>query len=409
MPSHLVDDPRADAVEHRPGELGDVRGHPVERLHRADHARPFVRAVVAHDPDALHREQHREALPDRVVETRRADLGVDDRVRFPEEPRRLFVHGAEDPHGETGTGERLAAHARLAQTELAAEPAHLVLEQLAQRLDELHVHPLGETAHVVVALDRRRRTLERDRLDHVRVERPLRQEADRTRLALERLGLVLEDADERLADDLPLPLGVGHAVERLEEPLARVDDAHAEVLELGLDGRALALPQEAVVDEHAVEPGAERLMEERRDDGGVDATGERAEDVLLPDLVADGIPSVPRGSSPSSSRGDSRTRRTGSSGRFARRSRCGSLRDGTGSRIGGPPCPPRPRSGSSPTKRWSGTRAAARRRGRRGSSTPCARPRCRGRSSRSDRRSRSRRARTRGAGTARPFRRGGGP
>jgi hypothetical protein len=35
-----------------------------------------------------------------------------------------------------------------------AEQAHLVLEQFAQRLDELHVHALGQAADIVMALDR---------------------------------------------------------------------------------------------------------------------------------------------------------------------------------------------------------------------------------------------------------------
>jgi hypothetical protein len=46
---------------------------------------------------------------------------------------------------------------RLGQAELAAEHAHLVLEQLAQRLDQLHVHALGQAADIVVRLDRHRR------------------------------------------------------------------------------------------------------------------------------------------------------------------------------------------------------------------------------------------------------------
>jgi hypothetical protein len=43
------------------------------------------------------------------------------------------------------------------QAEFAAERAHLVLEQFAQRLDELHVHALGQAADIVVRLDRHRR------------------------------------------------------------------------------------------------------------------------------------------------------------------------------------------------------------------------------------------------------------
>ena len=63
---------------------------------------------------------------------------------------------AGDADREARAGERMAADDRLGQAELAAERADLVLEQLAQRLDQLHVHPLGQAADIVVALDRTR-------------------------------------------------------------------------------------------------------------------------------------------------------------------------------------------------------------------------------------------------------------
>src|SRR5689334_20031046 len=50
----------------------------------------------------------------------------------------------------------------------------------------------------------------------------------------------------------------------------------------------LAAPQEAVVDEDAAHLLANRLAEERRHHGGVDATRERADDLrVLRDLAAD--------------------------------------------------------------------------------------------------------------------------
>jgi hypothetical protein len=71
----------------------------------------------------------------------------------------------------------MAADEALGQAELAAERPHLVLEQLAQRLDELHVHALGQAADIVVALDRHRGPAgERDALDHVGIERALGEE-----------------------------------------------------------------------------------------------------------------------------------------------------------------------------------------------------------------------------------------
>ena len=100
------------------------------------------------------------------------------------------------------------------QAELAAERAHLVLEQFAQRLDQLHVHALGQAADIVVRLDGDRRPAgERHALDHVRIERALREKFRATELFRFRL----EDIDEELADRLALLLGIGDACERVEE------------------------------------------------------------------------------------------------------------------------------------------------------------------------------------------------
>ena len=84
--------------------------------------------------------------------------------------------------------------------------AHLVLEQLAQRLDQLHVHALGQAADVVVRLDGDRRPAgEGHRLDDVGIERALGQEVGAAELA----RLLVEDVDEGGADDLALLLRVG--------------------------------------------------------------------------------------------------------------------------------------------------------------------------------------------------------
>jgi hypothetical protein len=74
----------------------------------------------------------------------------------------------------------------------------LVLEELAQRLEQLELHALGQPADVVVALDERGRVVaDRDALDHVGIERPLGEEVGVADL-LER---PLEDLDEG-----PLPM-----------------------------------------------------------------------------------------------------------------------------------------------------------------------------------------------------------
>ena len=76
-----------------------------------------------------------------------------------------------------GPGEGLAPDEAVGQAELGGDRADLVLEQGPQRLDQLHLHVLGQAADVVVGLDRRRRAAVAAGLDHVGVERALDQEA----------------------------------------------------------------------------------------------------------------------------------------------------------------------------------------------------------------------------------------
>ena len=124
------------------------------------------------------------------------------------------------------------------------------------------------------------------RLDDVRVERPLDEEAHVAELS----RLLLEDADELLADDLALLLRVGHAGEPAEEALLRlhVDERHVEVAAERLDDLlGLVLAQQAVVDEDARELVADGLVHEQRRDRRVDAARERAEHALGADRGAD--------------------------------------------------------------------------------------------------------------------------
>src|SRR5436309_711072 len=75
-----------------------------------------------------------------------------------------------------------------------------------------------QAARVLTSLDRGRRALVRDRLDHVGIERPLREPRDPAEL----LRFVLEDGDEFSADSLALDLRVGHALQGREKSLGCV-------------------------------------------------------------------------------------------------------------------------------------------------------------------------------------------
>ncbi len=128
--------------------------------------RRCARAAARRTPArSRRRDSRRESLPDRWrrrAGARRArGSSTAPRTRIP----------------SPGPGERMSADHLLGQSELAADVAHFVLEQLAQRLDELELHPGLQAADVVMRLDRDRRTAARRvRLDHVRVQRSLHQE-----------------------------------------------------------------------------------------------------------------------------------------------------------------------------------------------------------------------------------------
>ena len=102
--------------------------------------------------------------------------------------------------------------------------------------------------------------------------------------------LLLEDADELLADPASLLLRLVDALEPRQETLLGldVDERDVEVAAERL-GHLLGLVRahEAVVDEDAGELVADGLVDQQRGDRGVDAAREPADDAVAPDLGAD--------------------------------------------------------------------------------------------------------------------------
>ena len=86
--------------------------------------------------------------------TRVAQLLDEDRVGAAQQVGVFLLHLAEDAHAQARARERMAVHHLVRQAERHAELAHLVLEQVAQRLEQLQAQRLGQAADVVVALDR---------------------------------------------------------------------------------------------------------------------------------------------------------------------------------------------------------------------------------------------------------------
>ena len=199
----------------------------------------------------------------------------------------------------------------------------------------------------------------------------------RKRGVLDLRGLLLEDADELLADDLPLRLGVVDAGEPREEAIGRVDvdERDAEPVAEGLDDLArLVLAHHPVVDEDAGEPVADRAVDEQRGGGGVDSAGEAADRARLADLGANRLDLLVdhRGRRPALA--CSRRSRAGSGSAPRSRAGCGRPRGGTGCRRARARCPRSRRPATPGWRRAPRTPAAARRRCRGGSSSTAARP-----------------------------------
>ena len=163
----------------------------------------------------------------------------------------------------------------------------LILEQTAQRLDEVKGEILGQTPHVVVALDSG--GVARSGFDHVGVQRALDEEARTVTALAEFARDGLELTDEEFADDLSFGLGIDDARERIEESVLglHVDQFDTELARKCLfDLFALVLSHETGVHEDARQLVTHRLGDQGRRHRGVDAARQRAEDLLGPDLRA---------------------------------------------------------------------------------------------------------------------------
>ena len=146
------------------------------------------------------------------------------------------------------------------------------------------MHILRQTADVVMRLDRLRRR--RAALDNIRIQRPLRQEIE----IVELRRFLLEHVDEFVADDLALLLRIFDAAQLAQETLARIDLDHLHIEladERFHDALRFAFAQQAMVDEHASQLVADRLVQQHRHDRGIHAAAQRTQHLAVADLRAD--------------------------------------------------------------------------------------------------------------------------
>ena len=114
----------------------------------------------------------------------------------------------------------------LRDTKLQSYLTDLILEQVAQRLDDLlEIYIVGQTAYVVVGLDHCGFAAQ-STLYHVGINGSLYQEIHGTDL----LRLFLEYTDELFADDLSLMLRLGYSGQLAIETLLRIHTDKVQVI-----------------------------------------------------------------------------------------------------------------------------------------------------------------------------------
>src|SRR5665213_1390791 len=106
--AHFVDDAAADARQHRPGDVGPIRSHGVRAGHATHRAGELISALVAHDADATHGQEHRESLPKLAVKAGCADSLGHNGVRLAQKGQFRLGHFAQTADRSAGTRKGMA-------------------------------------------------------------------------------------------------------------------------------------------------------------------------------------------------------------------------------------------------------------------------------------------------------------
>ena len=144
------------------------------------------------DSDRADRRKDAEGLPQFPVQLASPNLLLQYGVGSAKYVESLAVDfPADDPNSEPRSRKRLAPDHRVGQAEFSADGANLILEEHPQWLDQFELKVVGQSADIVVRLDRRR-MIATTGLDHIRIQGALNQIVDIRQLE----GLFLENANE---------------------------------------------------------------------------------------------------------------------------------------------------------------------------------------------------------------------
>ncbi len=259
-------------------EARPVGRHEVVGLDGPEGDDVLVGPAVPHHADGLDRQEHGEGLADLPFQPGGPELFEEDRVGLAEDVEPLAGHLAQAAHRQAGAGERVAPDQSSGRP--SSSPSRRTSSLNRSRSGSISSKPElgGQPADVVVVLDRGGRAVGRAAaLDHVGIERALGEEAG----VRDRLRLVAEHVDERVADPHPLFLRVADAFEACRGSVARRRPREARRRNASPNASAtevaLAFAEQAVVDEDAGHPAADRPGQQRGRDGRIDAAREAAD------------------------------------------------------------------------------------------------------------------------------------
>ena len=135
--AHLIDDPAGHLLQYLIGNLCALCGHEVDGLHGSQRDSVIISSLITHNAYGSHVGQGCEVLVDLAVETCVSDFLAVNSICILYDLNLLSGHFADDTDTQSGAGERLTEYQVLRDTKLQSYLTDLILEQVAQRLDDL--------------------------------------------------------------------------------------------------------------------------------------------------------------------------------------------------------------------------------------------------------------------------------
>jgi len=194
-------------MQHLIRDIRRVRRHEIDRIDRTQDDCIIVSALVTHDADGAHVGKRREILSDRFIHSCAVHFLAVNGIRFLDDFYFFFRDLTDDADAESRTRERLTHDKFFRNPEMKSYLPYLILEQVAQRLDDfLEINIVRKSADIVVRFDDGRFTAQ-SAFHDVRINSALYQIIHRSDF----LRFFFEDAYEFLADDFSLFFGFRHA------------------------------------------------------------------------------------------------------------------------------------------------------------------------------------------------------